>query len=382
MASTTIHSNAELIKFGRDIFAKGYIRENRFFPYTGTSTNAVIRNIRDLAADGKEIRVPLLDVLNGTGKSAGTLVGNEEALDTYGCPMWADFLRHGVTWKKNDAKDAAVSFKSIAAPELSRWYKKRVKEETVDALASIPSGAIPTGRGGDTGNRINGIKWSDATAAQKNAWVTANSDRVVFGAALANYSTTAATALGNVDTTSDRASSGIVSMAKRVAMATTGNKITPYVIEENMQEQYLMFVGARAMRDLRNDTAIKASLTEMIVKSKSDFASPLFRNGDIMWDNVIITEIPEIDERLTLTGVGYSSSDVVPCFLCGTSALAYVTGQMPRPTSRKEDDYDFLTGVGIEGQYGIGKVYKAPAGSSSLKDWGMVTVFVSSVADA
>ena len=383
MALTTPQSNIELVKYGRDLFARGYLRENRFTPYQGVGINSIIRLVKDLSADGKQINVPLLDVLNGTGKSTGTLVGAEEALDTYGCPMWADWLRHAVNWNKASNKDSAVAFKSYAAPELNRWYKKRLKEEMVDALLSIPTGTIPTNRATEYGARINGTKWSDASAANKNTWVTNNADRVLFGQLVSNYSTTAATALANVDTTNDRASAGIVSLAKRIAMGTTANKITPYVIEENMQEQYVMFVGSRAMRDLRADTQIKGALTEMIVKSKDGFASPLFRNGDIMWDNVIITEIPEIDERLTLTGVGNSSSDVVPCFLCGTSALALVTGQMPRPTQRKEDDYEFLTGVGIEGQYGIGKVFKAPASApSTIKDWGIVTVFVSSVPDA
>ena len=235
MALTTPQSNIELVKYGRDLFARGYLRENRFTPYQGVGINSIIRLVKDLSADGKQINVPLLDVLNGTGKSTGTLVGAEEALDTYGCPMWADWLRHAVNWNKASNKDSAVAFKSYAAPELNRWYKKRLKEEMVDALLSIPTGTIPTNRATEYGARINGTKWSDASAANKNTWVTNNSDRVLFGQLVSNYSTTAATALANVDTTNDRASAGIVSLAKRIAMGTTANKITPYVIEENMR---------------------------------------------------------------------------------------------------------------------------------------------------
>jgi len=382
MAFTTAGTNTELIKYARDVWARGYIRENRLVKYQGTGVNSIIRLVKDLAGDGKQINVPLVDILNGSGKGSGTLVGNEEGIDNYGCSMWADWLRHAVAWDKATNKDNALNFKSLGVPMLNQWYKRKLKEETIDAMLSIPTNSTPTGFRGVAGARVNGIKWSDATAGNKNSWVTANSDRVVFGSQLSNYSATFATAAGNVDTTNDRMSANVVSLMKRVAMSTTSNKITPVSVGEDMQEMYVLFVGSKSMRDLRNDSAIQAAMREMIVKSEKGFANPLFRNGDIWWDNVLITEIPEIDERLTLSGIGAASSDVVPAFLCGASAMALVTGQMPRPTQRNETDYEFLTGLGIEGQYGIGKVAKVPAGGSALKDWGIVTGFVSAVADA
>ena len=61
---------------------------------------------------------------------------------------------------------------------------------------------------------------------------------------------------------------------------------------------------------------------------------------------------------------------------------------MPRPTELEDGDYDFIKGLGIEAQYGVGKIAKAPlsAGSGAtvgtLVDWGMVTGFVSGVANA
>jgi hypothetical protein len=384
MALTTPHVNNELIKFARNLFARGYIRESRFDPYQGSSANSIIRLVKDLASDGKEIRVPLIDALNGVGTSTGTLTGAEEALDNYGFPMWADWLRHAVKWNKLSAKDASISFKTYAAPELNRWYKRRLKEELVDTLLSIPTATVPTNRGVGAGSRINGIKWADASPTQKNNWMDANSDRVIFGSALGNYvAGNFASSAANIDTTADKLSAAVVSLAKRVAMNTTQNKITPYMIESNMQEQYVMFVGSRSMRDLKADTVMASAMREALPRETKDWPdNPLFRAGDIYWDNVIVTEIPEIDERLTLTGIGAGPSNVVPAFLCGTSALALATGQMPRPTTNDITDYEFLTGVGIEGQYGLAKVAKIPAGGTALKDWGCVTLFLSSVADA
>src|SRR5262249_12698021 len=109
-------------------------------------------------------------------------------------------------------------------------------------------------------------------------------------------------------------------------------------------------------------------------------------------------EVPEIDQYyivgtgtvtspngpLANTGAG-GTTDVAPCFLCGQSAYAYVLGQMPRPTRRAEDDYDFLDGVGVEMQYAYAKIGKAPVGSAGsntdLKDWGVLTFFVAATPD-
>lgn len=384
MAVSTPHSNNELVKYARKVFAQGYIRESRFEKYQSNSTNSIIRLVRDLEADGKQINVPLVDALRGSGVGTGTLTGNEEAIDNYGFPMWADWLRHGVRYSKASNKDATIEFKNVATPLLNSWYKARLKNETVDAFLSIPTSSAPTGYRGANGSRINGVRWADATATQKNNWMDANSDRVVFGSALGNYvAGNFASSAANVDTSADKLTTGVVSLAKRVAMNTTQNKITPYMVESDMQEMYVMFVGSRSMRDLKNDTPMANALREARPREGNSWEqNPLFRAGDLWWDNVLITEIPEIDERLTLSGIGASSSNVVPAFLCGSSALGLVTAQMPIPTRMDETDYGFNTGLGIEGQYGIGKIAKIPAGGTALKDWGMVTCFLSSVADA
>jgi hypothetical protein len=382
MATTTAHSNLELVKYARKVWAKGYLRENRLSRYQGDGPNAIIQRVKDLQSDGKQINVPLIDHMRGAGKGSGTLTGNEEAIDNYGMPMWADWLRHATYWKKSDEKKSAINFRDIGTPLLNNWYKARMRDEMILAMLSIPTATIPMGWGSADGVRINGTIWSAANATQKNNWMDANSDRVIFGSALGNrVAGNFASSAANVDTTADKLSSGVVSLAKRVAMSTTQNKITPYMIESDSQEMYMMFVGSRSMRDLKADTAVQAALREAIPKGQS-FENPLFKSGDVWWDNVCVTEIPEIDDLLTLTGIGASSSNVVPAFLCGTSAMALVTGQMPKPTQADETDYQFRTGVGIEGQYGIGKVAKVPDGGTALKDWGMVTLFLSSVADA
>ena len=103
--------------------------------------------------------------------------------------------------------------------------------------------------------------------------------------------------------------------------------------------------------------------------------------GDFLWR---ITEPLLRPIRRVLPDLG--GIDVSPVFLCGQSALAYAIGQLPQTKRRDETDYQFLDGIGIEMQYGVGKVAKDRASNvgaiGTLKDWGMVTGFVASVPDA
>ena len=400
MALTTNHAHNELIKFRSDV-AFDFLRASRFDPFMGDDTTSVIARLNDLSADGKQINVPLVTQLTGSGVGSGQLRGNEEHIDSYGMPIWADWARNAVSNNRATAKESSFSVKSTARQLLRGWSRRIVRDDIVDALLSIPTSAVQSGRGGNPGNRVNGIKWSAATAGNKNSWVTANADRVLFGSAVANYSTTFATAVGNVDSTSDKMTAAVGSLAKDIAKQTGVSasnpgvynglpKITPFQQAESDQEWYVCFLGSRAFRDLKADSTMYQANRDARAREGADptKTNPIFTGGGLVYDGVIYLEIPEITQRLLLSGVGGSSIDVEPFFLCGQGALAYATGQMPRPTQLEDGDYDFVQGLGIEAQYGVGKIAKAPqsAGASAtvgtLVDWGMVTGFVSGVANA
>lgn len=400
MALSPNHPNNEIVKFRKDV-ATDFLRSSRFDPYMGDDSTSVIVRMADLEADGKEIRVPLVTQLTGDGVGAGTLRGNEEQIDSYGMPIWADWARTAVANNRAQNRESSFSVRSTARSLLRGWSKRIVRDDLVDSLLSIPTSAMQAGRLGNPGNRVNGLKWSAATAGNKNSWVTANSDRVVFGSAISNYSTTFATAVGNVDSTNDKMTAAVGSLMKDQAKQTGVDpnnpgvyngrpKITPYMQADGDQEWYVMFLGSRGFRDLKADPVMTAANRDARNREGGDptKSNPLFTGGALVYDGVIYVEIPEITQRLLLKGVGAASIDVEPVFLCGQGALAYALGQMPRPTTLEDGDYDFVTGLGIEAQYGVGKIAKAPlaAGASatigSLVDWGMVTGFVSGVANA
>src|SRR5882672_3122530 len=210
MALTSNHVNNEIIKFKRTA-AIDFLRKSRFDPFMGADSTSPIVRLKDLIADGKEINIPLVTQLVGNGVGAGTLRGNEEQMDSYGFPVWADWARNAVANNRAVNKESSFSVRSTARSLLSGWSRRIVRDDLVDALLSIPTAAVQAGRLTSTGggNRVNGVKWSAASTAQKNAWTAANVDRVVFGSAISNYSTTFATAVANVDSTNDKMSAAV-----------------------------------------------------------------------------------------------------------------------------------------------------------------------------
>ena len=391
---TTNHVANELIKFRREVISD-FLRRSRFDPFMGDSSTSVIVRLADLEANGKEINVPLVTQLSGMGVGVGTLRGNEEMMDSYGFPIWADWARNAVANNRAVNKESSFDVRSTARNLLRGWSRRIIRDDLVDSLMAIPTGSIQANRFTSPGNRVNGIRWSAATAANKNSWTAANYDRVLFGKDLGNYSATFATAIANVDGTNDlmTAANGSLmkAMAKQSGMdpgTATYNgrpKITPWEIEELDEEMYVCFVGDRCFAQLQADpTMYQANRDARARESNATGTNPIFTGGALLYDGILYKNIPEITSRLLLVGAGAGPVDVEPVFLCGQAAMAYAMGQLPRPTTLEDGDYEFIYGIGIEAQYGVAKIAKAPLTSSSapssdlgnLVDWGMVTGFV------
>lgn len=389
---TTNQVNNELIKFRRQVISD-FLRRSRFDPFMGDTSTSIIVRLADLEADGKQINVPLVNQLSGDGVGAGTLRGNEEALDSYGFPIWADWGRNAVANNRASNKESSFNVRSTARDLLRGWGRRILRDDLTDALLSIPTATIQPGRLQTPGNRVNGIRWSVATTANKNSWTAANFDRLLFGSALGNYAPVFATAIANVDTAADKMSAATGSLAKQLAKQSGVDpnnpgqyngrpKITPWEIEELDEEMYVCFLGDRAFTALQNDPSmISANRDARSRESNPVNNNPIFTGGAMKYDGVLYKNIPEITQRLLLKGAGAAGVDVEPYFLCGQAAMAYAMGQLPRPTTLEDGDYEFVTGLGIETQYGVGKIAKAPqavnnATAGDLVDWGMVTGFV------
>ena len=384
---TSNHVNNELIKFRRQVISD-FLRRSRFDPFMGDTSTSVIVRLADLETDGKQINVPLVNQLSGDGVGAGTLRGSEEQLDSYGFPVWADWRRNAVANNRAANKESSFNVRSTARDLLRGWGRRVVRDDLTDTLLSIPTSTIQVGRLQPPGNCVNGVRWSAATTGQKNTWTAANFDRILFGAALGNYSPVFATAIANVDAAADKMSAATGSLAKQLAKQSGVDpnnpgqyngrpKITPWEIEELDEEMYICFVGDRAFASLQADASmVSANRDARSRESNATSTNPIFTGGALKYDGILYKNIPEITQRLLLKGAGAAAVDVEPYFLCGQAAMAYALGQLPRPTTLEDGDYEFVTGLGIEAQYGTAKIAKAPLNGGDLVDWGMVTGFV------
>lgn len=377
MATTEVLSGLELTKWKKN-FIEAYHRDSGFEPYMGNSEMDIIHVVRDLEANGYTIRVPLVLDLQADGvENNQRLGGNEESLDQYYFDVNWKFYRNAVETSKFEREKAAVNLLNVKKPLLKSWAAEKIKYQLVDTFHSI-----------------NGTKYSAASESAKDAWLAANSDRVLFGNAIGNNAGNDHSAcLAEIDSTNDKLTSSSVRLMKRLAR-NAYPRIRPFKTGTQGREYFVCFTHPRCFRDLSNDSAILAANRD--ARPRDVEANPLFQDGDLIYQGIIFREIPEfevarnsssINAETTLDNVGASTIDVGVNFLCGAQAISYVQKQIATPIMKKEDDYGFFDGVGIEMAHGIAKTRwdngDDEGGLSGVtKDFGMVTAYFSATPDA
>ena len=343
-----------------DKFFQEYVRENRFKRYMGTDENSIIQLKDELTKkQGDKVTFAAVNKLAGAGVTGNTtLEGNEEALDTRSMAVTVAPLRHAVAVTNWDEQKSAIELRDTAKMALKLWSMEKMKTAIIDALGSI-----------------NGVAYASATAAQRNAWIVDNVDRVLVGKLKSNYSATHATALANIDNTDDKLTPAAVSLMKRIAQ-TASPAIKPIRLNED-EEWFVLFANSRAFRDFSLDSTVTQANRDARTRGMDN---PLFTGGSLVWDGVIVREIPEIS---VLTGVGAGSIDVAPVYLCGAQAVGVAWAQRTRTTTQVSD-YGFRNGVGLQEMRGIEKlIFGSGSGDTDdLKDHGLVTGFFAAVADA
>ena len=344
-----------------DKFFMEYVRESRFKRYMGTDENSIIHLKEDLTKKkGDKVTFAAVNKLTGAGVTGNsTLEGNEEALDSRSMALTVAPLRHAVAVTDWDDQKSAIDLRNTAKTALKLWAMEKMKNDIILAMSSI-----------------NGVAYASATEGQKDAWLVDNADRVLFGAAKSNNSANDHSAsLANVDATNDVLSPAAISLMKRIAQ-TASPAIRPIRLNED-EEWFVLFTGSRAFRDLSQSTVMQQANRDARVRSTDN---PLFTGGSLVWDGVIIREVPEIG---VLAGVGATAIDVQPAYLCGAQAVGVAWAQRTKTTTDIRD-YGFIQGVGLQEMRGIGKLIFGDGTNDTddLKDHGMVTGFFAGVADA
>lgn len=341
-----------------DKFFKAYIRDSRFKRYMGMDENSIIQLKEDLTKkNGDTVTFALVNELGGAGVTGNTtLEGNEESLDSRSFAVDVAPLRHAVAVTNWDEQKSAIDLRDAAKMMLKSWCMTKMRDEIITALGSI-----------------NGIAYASASEAQKDAWLVDNADRVLFGKLKSNASSNDhSTSLANIDNTDDKLSPAVISLAKRMAQ-TASPKIRPIRLNED-EEWYVMFCNSQAFRDLSQDSVMTQANRDARVRGMDN---PLFTGGSLVWDGVIIREIPEI------ATISNGTIDCAPNYLCGAQALAVAWAQRTK-TVTDVRDYGFVNGVGMSEIRGIEKMLfgSGSGDTDDLKQHGVVTVYTAGVADA
>jgi N4-gp56 family major capsid protein len=375
MAETILASASDKQIWIND-YMREYVRASGLMPYMSTRQNAIIRVRNELQTTaGSAINVPLIGRLKGSGVTgAQVLEGNEEDLENLNDRVLVDWRRNAVIVPKSTSFRTEMDILGAAKDALVDWEAEKLRDTLLTELGSV---IIP---GAVDANGIPGtdtsISYAAASAAQRNAFLAANADRILFGSAIGNSSSLNwATSAANVDNTADKLTTGVVSLAKRMARTPSNNqrKIRPYRTDGGA-EYYVMFVPSLPFRDLKADTAMQQANRDARAREGNGMdRNPIFQDGDLMWDGVIIREIPELPLG---AGVGASSIQTAQSFLCGQSALCVAYGQQPTPKTDPDRDYGFRPGVAVETLVGQKKV------SYGGVQYGVVSVITAAVGDA
>ena len=377
MATTTTPSDLQEIKYRRQYWRE-YVRDTGFKPYMGSGSEgamSVIHTCYEMSSGGKSLTIPLVGRLAGSGVEGNTrLSGAEESLGKHTHSIAIQYSRHAVELSKQDEHYDASNAREAARPLLKEWSTSRLRDRIIDSMGSVTFSGV-----------ANSTFWTPLDAGRNavagstalNTWRAANTDRAVFGALIANNATDFATSIATIDNTADKLTAALVGVAKRLAK-TADPHIRPIRSSaEDGREYYVMFTPSIPFRDLKNDSTIIANNRDARSREGNGMdKNPIFQDGDLIHDGVIIREIPEIP---------VFSNGTINCgasFLCGAQAVGVAWGQEPRFTAKKEDDYEFFTGIGIEELIGCNKVMRKHGVAGTFKDHGMVTVFTAAVGDA
>lgn len=348
-----------------------YVRASRFLPFTGPSPTVadskasargmpIIQVINDLEGKaGNVVNVPLVTRLKGQGVTGSQiLVGNEDDMGNSNAQVATDWIRNGLVVPKSSSYKTDLDLWTIGRSLLGDWFSEKLRDNLIQACGAVmipgnpytdPSTGITT-----TGADI-GVQFVNATAAQKNAYLANNIDRILVGNAISNSVSGAwATSMANIAASGGRASTTTFNLAKRMAknagsgVGATSPHIRPYMVPEMGREYFVAFVDSNTFRDVANDTAmINANRDARAREGDGMSKNPLFQDGDLEYQGVIYIEFPELN-ALVQPGVGAAGIDVSMSFLCGQQALALAYTQMLQPHVDLKRDYEFRPGVAMD----------------------------------
>ncbi len=385
MASSSIASGNVVTRFKKKV-KREYVRGGRFGPFIGTDENKMIQ----ITTEEKKFSLPLVAKLDGAGVRGSTqLSGSEQPLSNFALTLQPTYIRQAVLIDNEENEKAEFDLFKEAKPALMNWLMESKRDQVIQACGAIEADAVYYNYGGVQASGATGS--SAASAANMDTWVTNNTDRILYGAAKSNLTSgNHTTSLATIDTTADKLDVSMLELMKRMAQD-ADPLIRPIMVKED-EPWYVFMVGKYGFRDLRNDSTLQQAMREALPRNKDN---PLFKGGDLLWDSIIIKEVPDLDKFIdsagsglwdgvwganatgdSLAGGGDGGSRVGIGFFLGAQAIGFGIGKAAAFKRRKEDDYDHLNGVAISAKQDIKKLFY------NNKQHGMLTSFHSAAVDS
>jgi N4-gp56 family major capsid protein len=358
---TQIPTNAQVTQWDNDYFVD-FVNQNWFTRFEDAGSNAMIHVLEDLTTKpGGTITVHLANRLTGDAKDhTETLEGQEEDADLRSFPISIREYSHAVRWPSFQQQLTGIDMRNLHKDLLLTWNMELDRDRYIAELGSI-----------------NGVDYGSATEVQKDAWLVDNADRVLFGAATTNNSSNDHSAsLANVDSTNDKLTPEAVDLMKYLAKHASP-KVRPIKSKSSIDDSdaYVLFCSSIPYRDFKQNSTVQQANREA---RQRGVTNPIFKGANLIWDNVAIYEMEDI---AALSGVGNSSIDVAPVYLCGAQALSRAWAM--RPTTATDNfDYGRKNGIAIKQwcefeklRFGTGTTDR-----TDYKDHGVVTGFFSAAA--
>lgn len=363
MAETFVVSANRVERWQKQYF-KEYVRAFQLSDLMGESPNRPICVKMDLSKQaGEVIHIPLVGKLSGPGVTGNAeLAGNETPLSNYDAALTVDWRRKGVLITKKEENVTEMDLRMAAKDQLKVWSMEQLRDDVLEeGLSPVVGGTV---------------KYRDATDAQMNTYSAANTDRVFFltGTSTIESNADFSAGLGAIE------AANIVTVAmmrefKRLAK-TASPRIRPISIDKKGEFfvgllPSLPFAALKTAMDTIHQNAAPRSVRD----------NPIFTDGDIVLDNVIWKEIPELDDIIDVTTgdnalptAGASSAPIAPALLLGAQAIGVAWGQKGRLVVDPNRDYKFRWGVAHEECLEVEKLFY-----NSVQH-GMATLFLSNAA--
>lgn len=342
-----------------DKFFTEYMTENRFTESMGSDENAVIQVKESLGKGrGDSVSIALVNKLDQAAVLGSNMMeGAEEDMTSRSQRIYIDKRRNAVRIPEMEEIKSAIELRDAARAVLKDWAMKDLEQQIIEALLSI-----------------NGVKYSTSNETQRDEWLVDNKDRALFGATLSNSAAGDHSAARDaIDNTADKFTPASIDLMKELAV-TANPKIPPVRVEKSKgRRYYVIYANSRAMRDLRGNAAMQQAQREVALETENN---RLFEGGDLLWNGVIVKEVPDIPFYTNAGSVGIS-----PVFMCGAQSVAVAYGKRWH-TITKTFDYGDKYGIAIEGIMGTSKLTfgTGATDTADLKDNGIITGWFAAVA--